>query len=68
MKKDDVYHSLEEEGQRAKLHEPEAVYQPKAQMAGDYPVITQRELDENCMTLEESKRLILEMVHKHYHP
>lgn len=56
MKKDDLYHSLEE-SQKAKLHEPEAVYQHKAQMVEDYPVITQRELDEHYMTLEESKRL-----------
>ena len=29
---------------------------------------TLAELEEECMTLEESKRLLLERVHQHYHP
>lgn len=68
MKKDDLYHSLEEEGRKAKLHEPEAVYQPRAQMAEKYQVWPLEEALKTGMPLEESKRLILEMVHKHYHP
>ena len=29
---------------------------------------TLAELEEECMPLEESKRLLLERVHQHYHP
>ena len=30
--------------------------------------LSQKELKEKCYSLEESKRLLLEKVHHHYHP
>ncbi|SHF39155.1 hypothetical protein SAMN05444349_11821 [Bacteroides faecichinchillae] len=30
-------------------------------------MITQEELDNECITLEASKKIILEKVHKHFH-
>ena len=29
---------------------------------------TRSEVEKDCLSLAESKRLVLEMVHKHYHP
>lgn len=47
------YPNLNESSQAPALHEPEMVYISKAQAAEPYPIITQRELEENCMTLDE---------------
>jgi len=30
--------------------------------------LSRKELDEKCYSLEESKRLLLKKVHRHYHP
>lgn len=30
--------------------------------------MTREELNEKCYSLEESKRLLTEMIHKHFHP
>ena len=30
--------------------------------------ISESVLAEECMTLEESKKLVVDMVHRHYHP
>ena len=30
--------------------------------------VTQAELNTHCLTLEESKRRLLEKMHRHYHP
>ncbi len=37
-------------------------YNPVAEAA------TRSEVEKDCLPLAESKRLVLEMVHKHYHP
>ena len=32
------------------------------------PQVDSMELERECLSLEESKRLLLEKVHQHYHP
>ena len=42
----------------------------EAALAYDISVktISEAEIESECMPLEESKRLLLERVHQHYHP
>ena len=42
--------------------EPAIVYEALS------PQVDSMELERECLSLEESKRLLLEKVHQHYHP
>ena len=39
-----------------------------ATIIGAENTVSERELEEKCYSLEESKRLLLKKVHHHYHP
>ncbi|MCD7923844.1 MAG: hypothetical protein LUI85_03765 [Bacteroides sp.] len=54
------------EGKNDTAKEEQVSYQPKRSCNGVTRFITQTELDEECFTLQESKAMILEKVHRHF--
>ncbi|MBC8602006.1 hypothetical protein H8784_09785 [Parabacteroides acidifaciens] len=67
-KKKTTYRLAMKEQSSCSLHEPEIAYGQSQRDVDVYAVISQKELDENCLTLAESKRLIMEKIHKHFTP
>lgn len=49
------------------VNEPIITYQHQENKMEALSMITQEELDATCITLEESKRRIVERIHRHFH-
>lgn len=42
--------------------------EPTATYTASTKKVSKKELDEHCLTLEESKQELLKIVHNHFHP
>ncbi len=53
-----------------KQHDIQSTVASEAELAYESVMkqTSRSEIEKECLSLEESKRLILEMVHRHFHP
>ena len=52
---------------RCSVNEPAVEYQRRNTNFGVTRMITQKELDAECFSLEESKNKLIEKIHRHFH-
>lgn len=49
------------------VNEPTIAYQPTTSTEGVTRIMTQKELDLECLTIEESKNRVLNRINRHFH-
>ena len=49
------------------VEEPVIIYQCHLSETGVTQIVTQAELDTECLTLQESKKRMIEKIHRHFH-
>ena len=66
MKKSKLY-NFDKEQENSSVSEPGMAYFRLNRVEGKLPLISDKELEMHCMTLEESKRLLFERIHNDFH-